>query len=497
MADNQMLFNEFKKAITQHPFLKKQLSKKQLNNSVSDYKILFNKYQSGDNGIVDWDKISPLKKKDVVAYEKINKKLEKIGQRYVSKVAMIKLNGGMGTSMGCKGAKSVLSVDGLDSFIDKLIKQARKNKFSLLLMNSYNTEAETKAELKRLNYKPIRKGLPYSFLQNLFPRIDKCCDRPLRVDGESKWYRENYSPPGHGDIFRSLYGSGLLEKLLKMKYRYAFVSNGDNLAASLDKRILGYIVKNKLEFVMQTTSKTKLDVKGGTLVRYKDELGERLFLLERAQCPKEHIKDFEDIKEFKIFNTNLIWFDLKALDEFIKKHGLAAITEHMPLIVNNKKIMGHEVVQLEQAMGAAISLFSKTCAINTGQIDREDVFMPIKKTDDFFRLVSDYCIVNDQGFVRKNPKRKKKLGLVDIVLDNKYYKDINEFLKRVDYGVSLLEAKSISIKGDFYIKKNVKFIGKVELVNRGKQSHIIEGEVLKNGRYEVKKGSLQKTATLR
>lgn len=38
-----------------------------------------------------------------------------------------------------------------------------------------------------------------------------------------------WCPPGHGDLYAALYGSGRLDELLKKGVKYMFVSNSDNL----------------------------------------------------------------------------------------------------------------------------------------------------------------------------------------------------------------------------------------------------------------------------
>ena len=43
-----------------------------------------------------------------------------------------------------------------------------------------------------------------------------------------------WCPPGHGDLYTALYGSGALDELLAEGVKYMFVSNSDNLGATLD-----------------------------------------------------------------------------------------------------------------------------------------------------------------------------------------------------------------------------------------------------------------------
>lgn len=48
-----------------------------------------------------------------------------------------------------------------------------------------------------------------------------------------RWY-----PPGHGDVYQSLHNSGLLEQFIREGKKYVFVSNIDNMGATVDLSIL-------------------------------------------------------------------------------------------------------------------------------------------------------------------------------------------------------------------------------------------------------------------
>lgn len=120
-----------------------------------------------------------------------------------------------------------------------------------------------------------------------------------------RWY-----PPGHGDFYESFQNSGLLKQFIAEGREYMFLSNIDNLGATVDLNILNKLLgaegKHTIEFVMEVTDKTRADVKGGTLIQYENKLR----LLEIAQVPNEHVDDFKSVKTFKFFNTNNIWAKL-------------------------------------------------------------------------------------------------------------------------------------------------------------------------------------------
>ena len=96
-----------------------------------------------------------------------------------------------------------------------------------------------------------------------------------------RWY-----PPGHGDFYQAFHNSGLLDELVDQGRKYVFLSNIDNLGATVDLSILKHIVEASSEFIMEVTDKTRADVKGGTLINYDGHLR----LLEVAQVNHNGLK---------------------------------------------------------------------------------------------------------------------------------------------------------------------------------------------------------------
>ncbi|XP_050916835.1 UTP--glucose-1-phosphate uridylyltransferase [Lathyrus oleraceus] len=85
---------------------------------------------------------------------------------------------------------------------------------------------------------------------------------------------------------------------------------------------------------MEVTPKTLADVKGGTLISYEG----RVQLLEIAQVPDEHVSEFKSIEKFKIFNTNNLWVNLKAIKRLVEADALK-----MEIIPNPKEVDGVKV----------------------------------------------------------------------------------------------------------------------------------------------------------
>jgi UTP--glucose-1-phosphate uridylyltransferase len=335
----------------------------------------------------------------------------------LDRVAVVKLNGGLGTSMGMTRAKSLIEArEGL-SFLDVIARQtlalrARHHaRLPLVLMNSYRTRDDTVAALER--YPDLEVDVPLDFLQHREPRIRADDLRPV------EWPRDpdlEWCPPGHGDLYPALRSSGLLDALLERGYAYAFVSNVDNVGAVLDPRLLAWFAGTGAPFAMEVVIGTEADRKGGHIAR-RTESG-RLVLRETAQA--DDPESFRDYRRWRYYNTNNLWMDLRAVAAVLDAGG--GVIE-LPLIVNRKRVdpndpASPEVVQLETAMGAAIGAFDGARAVCV----RRTRFAPVKTTDDLLVLRSDvYRLTEDarveargdEPFVALDPERFGALAAFD------------------------------------------------------------------------------------
>lgn len=359
---------------------------------------------------------------------------------------MLKLNGGLGTSMGLTGPKGLLEVkDGADFYAILLLQLAASEKRDgfrppLLFMNSFSTETATVERLEELGFEQER---PWGFLQSRVPKIDER-GNPVEVEEKYAW-----CPPGHGDLYASLLDSGLRDRLLERGYRYLFVSNIDNLGAVLDSRPLAYMEDHGTPFLMEVTRRGEEDRKGGHLARSGSG---GLLLREVAQCPPEDLEHFQNIAKHRYFNTNNLWVDLRAIDE--------SWTE-LPLIVNRKPVIPHDedspkVIQLESAMGAAIGTVAGAGAIEVGR----DRFFPVKTTNDLFALRSDLYRLNDAKVLEATVE---KPTLID--LDPEHYKMMDDFDALVEGVPSLRECNRLKVRGPIIFTAEDKLSGEVELTN--------------------------------
>eukprot|EP00894_Picocystis_sp_ML_P000462 jgi/Pico_ML_1/50979/g179.t1 len=340
----------------------------------------------------------------------------------LQKTAVLKLNGGLGTSMGLDQAKSLLEVKDGHSFLDLIamqIKDMRKRfgaEVKFVLMNSFSTSEDTNRFMEE-KHGDLAKGGYLELLQNKSPKVDLKTMLPAS-------YPENpdleWCPPGHGDIYPSLLGTGMLDKLIQDGIEYVFVSNSDNLGATLDVDLLAHFASKDTPFMMEVCERTESDKKGGHLCVTRKS--GKLTLRESAMCPAEDMDSFQDIRKHRFFNTNNLWLNLTKLKDVLEKNdGVLPL----PLIKNKKTINPREdttaeVYQLETAMGSAIEAFDGAGAVCVPR----SRFAPVKTCNDLFALRSDAYVVTDDSRVVlaegvANPPVVK--------LDDQFYKKVDKF----------------------------------------------------------------------
>lgn len=413
-------------------------------------------------------------------YQDLDADYEAAGQAALARTVMLKLNGGLGTTMGMSGPKSLLPVKQDLTFLDIIVRQVlhfRQQsgvRLPLLLMNSYNTHDDTMAALAA--YSEFEQDLPAAFVQGKRPkiRVDSLGPIAWPDDPEKEW-----CPPGHGDIYVSLVTTGMLQTLLDAGFETLFVSNSDNLGAVLDTRILGYFAQERIPFLMEVANRTAADSKGGHLSRRPDG---QLILRELSQCPPEELSLFQDVARYRYFNTNNLWVHLPTLARVLAEHDNIL---DLPLIRNEKPVdptdpSSPRVYQLETAMGSAISLFPGAQALCVPRIR----FIPVKKTSDLLLLWSDvYQMTPDFGLrlapARQTyPPRRPPL----IYLDDRYYGMIADLQQRFPHGApSLLQCTALRVEGDIFFGKGVVVEGDVRLTNQGSDPMTIPDGAVFNG----------------
>jgi UTP--glucose-1-phosphate uridylyltransferase len=433
---------------------------------------------SRDTGLVREHDIDPVRPDDIASQGELTQEHRDRGEQCLDQAVMIKLNGGLGTSMGMPYAKSLVEVKSGYTFLDVAALQAQAlqseagARVPLVFMNSFNTDEDTRRYFRKKT--GSFRIEPQYFQQNRFPKIMADTLEPAQwpQDPELEW-----NPPGHGDLYAALRASGMLQRLLEQGKRYAFVSNVDNLGAVVDPAMLGYFVQNGFPLLMEVAERSPADKKGGHLAKLGDG---RLILRELAQCPEEDKGVFQDIEQHQYFNTNNIWLDLKQLEERIESRGLP----RLPLIVNPKNLDPRdehtpEVYQLETAMGAAISSFEHSGAIQVGR----ERFAPVKRTNELLAVRSD-CYVLDEGYqLRPDPRRSA--GPIVVELDSGFFKKIDQFEERFPFGPpSLLECTLLQVDGDVSFGRDVVCRGEVRIRNTTSERRSIEDGRTLQGRID-------------
>ena len=184
-------------------------------------------------------------------------------------LVVIKLNGGLATTMGLRSPKSLVEARDGRSFLDIIIGQTlqlrRKHgvRLPLVLMDSEATRDETLAALER-HPEIAADGVPADFMQSMVPKLEAETLDPISWEEQPSL---EWNPPGHGDIYGALRGSGLLAELLDQGFRYAMISNSDNLGATVDSRIAAFIAAEEIPFLMEVVEGTEADRKGGHIAR--------------------------------------------------------------------------------------------------------------------------------------------------------------------------------------------------------------------------------------
>ncbi|XP_070182039.1 UTP--glucose-1-phosphate uridylyltransferase-like isoform X3 [Littorina saxatilis] len=467
--DAQLAMNkELQKLCTTAPEGVHQKAKQEFEN----FETLFARFLRESGTALEWDKIRLLQDEAVRNYSTLPDPSSEKAKDLLSKLVVVKLNGGLGTGMGCTGPKSAICVRNELTFLDLNVQQIEHlNKqygvdVPLVLMNSFNTDEDTTKLLRK--YSQIKVSI-HTFNQSRYPRMNRESLLPIPTsfgpESADGWY-----PPGHGDVYQSLHNSGLLENFINQGKKYMFVSNIDNMGATVDLNILNFLLDESNgpapEFVMEVTDKTRADVKGGTLVEYEGKLR----LLEIAQVPKDYVDEFKSVSKFKIFNTNNLWISLNAIKRVVEDHTL-----HMEIIVNPKTLdNGVNVLQLETAVGAAIKSFEGAIGVNVPR----SRFLPVKTTSDLLVIMSNLYHLQS-GALEMSPKRS--FPSVPLTKLGTHFTKVKDFLRRFASIPDVLDLDHLTVSGDVTFGKDVTLRGTVIIIaNHSERIDIPPGAILEN-----------------
>ena len=415
--------------------------------------------ESGESGMIPESSIEPV---DMPALADVDLP-SPVPTDGLAGTVVVKLNGGLGTSMGLEAAKSLLEARESLSFLDVIARQvlwARREydvALPLVFMDSFRTSEDTLAALAPYESLAVA-DLPLDFLQNKEPKLraDDLTPVTWEADPDLEW-----CPPGHGDLYTALRGSGLLDRLVDAGYRQAFVSNSDNLGATPDPTVAEWFARSGAPFAIEAVRRTPSDRKGGHFARRTSD--GRIVLRETAQTLEEDKEALADLSRHRFCSTNNLWFDLRAMrDELERRDGILGLA----LIKNTKTVdpadpTSPEVVQIETAMGAAVEVFEGAQLV---EVTRER-FLPVKTTNDLLVLRSDCYRLLDSSTLAL-VEGVAEVPFVD--LDSRHYKLVQEFDRRFPDGVpSMHRARSLVVRGDWTFGAGVTVTGTAELDEPG------------------------------
>lgn len=394
---------------------------------------------------------------------------EKFDPSLLAQTVVIKLNGGLGTSMGLKKAKSLLPVKGETTFLDIIadqilhLREETGAHVRFLLMNSFSTSDDTLEHMEAYADQDLSGAEKIELMQNQVPKIDAASLAPVSWEKNPS---NEWCPPGHGDLYAALAGSGWLDQLLDAGVKYAFVSNSDNLGATLDAGLLRYFAESNQPFLMEATRRTQVDKKGGHLaVRNSDH---QMLLREVAQCPDEDLAEFQNIDKHRYFNTNSLWIRLDVLKQLLDQESGSL---PLPMIKNKKTVDPRDkdstpVFQLEIAMGAAIESFKGSGAVCVPR----SRFAAVKTTSDLFALRSDVYEQTADGRIALVPEREGRPPVIELSDDYKMVDSLE------GTGVpSLIKADKLTITGPVRFSDGVSIVGNVSFINDSGETKWIAG----------------------
>jgi len=302
--------------------------------------------------IVDWESVKEPPLDFLRQHEKLPEPSSKERvKELLNKLVVVQLNGGLGTAMGMHGPKSVLQLvkkaqyPTALTFLDCKVMHIEhlNNEYDvdipLVLMNSFNTDEDSKKIVQK--YSGRRVSI-HTFVQSKFPLMyrDTCAPVPTGNSDKDHWY-----PPGSGEVFNCIQRSGLLDFFVSKGKDYIFITNVENLGATVDTKILEYFAISQLEYLLEVTNRISTDNTGGLPIRYKDN---NVHILEMQQIPPEIYGKF-GVTNFKYWNTNNIWVKIGAVQSKLKE-GILDID----FTVKERSVNGRSVMQIETPASMAI-----------------------------------------------------------------------------------------------------------------------------------------------
>jgi UTP--glucose-1-phosphate uridylyltransferase len=289
-------------------------------------------------------------------------------------VAFCVLAGGMATRMGGVVKALVEAFDGKSFLQLRLNENAMWSRRAgspvpLWLMTSEATEAPIREAL-------ARAGAPAhvaTFKQDLGLRLTKEGHLFLGEDGQPSTYA-----PGHGDLLDALRRSGFLASFVNRGGKHVWITNLDNLGASIDEALLGWFIEQNADVMVELAPKAPGDRGGIPVWADSENAGggttRRLQVLEEFRLPPGF-----DADAVRVFNTNTFLVRAEAL--------LYAQVRYAWFEVE-KKVGGGVAVQFERLL-QELTAAMPAAYVRVPRDGAASRFLPVKDFDDLAKRRED------------------------------------------------------------------------------------------------------------
>lgn len=273
-------------------------------------------------------------------------------------VGAVILAGGMATRFGGVVKAAVEVVSG-KSFLDlKLadihrVAREAQAKVPVFVMTSFATDVDVTAMAQRASTHEVPVDTFAQFVS-------------LRLTAEGQLFRGadgQVSPyaPGHGDLSFALRRAGILQRFRAAGGRVLYMSNVDNLTATLDPAVIGAHLETEAGVTAEVAPKEAGD-KGGAPARVNG----RPQIVESFRFPAEFNQDL-----IPVFNTNSFVLDAASIDKDFELTWFAV----------RKKVDGAEAIQFERLVGELTAYLPSTFL----RVERHGLdarFQPVKDPEE-------------------------------------------------------------------------------------------------------------------
>lgn len=283
-------------------------------------------------------------------------------------LAFCTMAGGMATRMGGV-VKALAEVFGGHTFLAMRLAENRAasalagHSVPLWLMTSDATDDPIREALA------AAKAPPHvaEFMQDLSLRLNP--DGSLFKDDRG---RPSVHATGHGDLVDALRRSGLLERFVEAGGRYVWLTNVDNLGASIDPVVLGKLVSSGKDVQCEVCRKE--GDRGGIPVHAEG----RLQVLEEFRLPP----DF-DAARVDVFNTNTF---------LVRAEPLLRAPLTWTYFEVEKKVYGRPAIQFERLV-QELTAHLPSSYLEVPRDGAASRFLPVKDFDELARRRANIEVV--------------------------------------------------------------------------------------------------------